>query len=215
MSLILSVDPANPPDDALAKAADTLRAGGILAYPTETLYGLGVDPFRADALEKLFRLKARPEGLAVSALVRDEAMMRQVVLEVPALASRLVEAFLPGPLTLVLLARPELPERLTAGTGRVGVRISSHPLVARLFSVHTHPFTTTSANPSGMPGARSGAEVAAYFPHGLDCLLDAGPVPGGTGSTVVDVTGAAARILRQGALSREDLARVVPVQEAP
>ena len=211
MSLVLSVDPLNPPPDALAKAAQVLRQGGILAYPTETLYGLGVDPFREEALERLFLLKGRPREMPVSVLVRDEGMMREVVRVIPPMAFALIRAFLPGPLTLVLPALTGLPARLTAGSGKIGVRISPHPLVADLFRFYPFPVTTTSANPSGMAAARTGAEVAAYFPVGLDCILDAGPVPGEVGSTVVDLTGERPEILREGVLSREEIAGVVPL----
>lgn len=209
MSSCLFVDAMDPAPAALEKAHRVLRKGGILAYPTETLYGLGVDPFQEQALERLFLLKGRPRLMPISVLVRDREMMKEVVREVSPMALLLLEAFLPGPLTIVLPARPGLPERLTAGSGKIGVRISPHPLVAHLFAFHPFPVTSTSANPSGMPGARTGAEVADYFPQGLDCILDAGPAPGGVGSTVVDATGPKPVILREGAISRKQLGRVV------
>ena len=208
-SLVLPVDPLNPSVEAIERAAQVLRQGGVLAYPTETVYGLGVDPFREEALERLFHLKGRPREMPVSVLVRDEGMMREVAREIPPRALALIKAFLPGPLTLVLPAQPGLPARLTAGTGKIGVRISHHPLVENLFRLYSFPVTTTSANPSGRAAARTGAEVAAYFPVGLDCILDAGPVPGGVGSTVVDVTGDRPEILREGVLSREEIGRVI------
>ncbi len=209
MARILPVDAQKPDLASLEEASRVLAAGGVLAYPTETLYGLGVDAFREDALEKLFALKGRPDGMPVSVLVRDPAMMLEVVREVPDAARALLDAFLPGPLTLVLPARAGLPERVTAGSGKVGVRISPHPVAASLFRVYPRPITSTSANPSGLPAARTAAEVAAYFPAGLDLVLDGGPAAAGVGSTVVDLAGPRPRILREGAISREEIGRVV------
>jgi L-threonylcarbamoyladenylate synthase len=168
-----------------------------------------VDPFQQEALERLFQLKGRPAEMPVSILVRDVPMLEEVARQLSGQTSRLIEAFLPGPLTLVLLARPHLPPRLTAGTGRVGVRISAHPLMKHLFSSYPAPITTTSANPTGMKGARDAERILSYFPQGIDCILDAGPVPGGTGSTVVDLTGDRPKVLREGAIPSKDISAVL------
>jgi L-threonylcarbamoyladenylate synthase len=205
MPLCLLIDPSDPDPAALRQAANVLRQGGVVAYPTETLYGLGVSPFDAQALEKLYCLKGRPATLPISILVRDLDMLREVVLEIPPLALRLARAFLPGPLTLVLPASPSLPARVTAGSGKVGVRISSHPLAGPLFGAYPSPITTTSANPTGRPGARTAGEVKAYFPEDLDCILDGGGVPGGPGSTVVDVSADRLVVLREGAIPLGEL----------
>lgn len=210
MARILPVDAQKPDWASLEEVSRVFASGGVLAYPTETLYGLGVDAFRNDALEKLFVLKGRPKDLPVSVLVRDPEMMLEVVQEVPETARALLEAFLPGPLTLVLPARAGLPERVTAGSGKVGVRISPHPVPALLFRIYPRPITSTSANPSGLPAARTAVEVAAYFPVDLDLVLDGGPAAAGVGSTVLDLTGPKPRILREGAISRQEIARVVP-----
>jgi L-threonylcarbamoyladenylate synthase len=200
LPLLLPTDPLNPSPGVLARAASALRQGEIIAYPTETLYGLGADPFREEAIERLYRLKGRPSSMPVSILVKDVAMLHEVAADLPEQARRLVEAFLPGPLTLVLRARPHLPCRLTAGTGKIGVRISAYPLIGHLFSRYPAPITTTSANPTGKPDARDAGEVLSYFPRGIDCILDAGPVIGGVGSTVVEVTAEGPKILREGAI---------------
>jgi len=204
-----SVDPLNPKPESLLRAAAALDDGRILAYPTETLYGLGVDPFREDALEKLFLLKGRSDRLPVSILLRDQAMVGDVAREVSPTARHLIKAFLPGPLTLVLPAQPHLPERLTAGTGKIGIRISSHPLIRHLFACYPRPITTTSANPTGKPGAMDAGQISAYFQEGVACILDAGPVPGGRASTVVDLTGPAPVMLREGAISWNDILKAV------
>jgi len=209
LSLLLPIDPLDPDPEVLTRVASALRQGRVVAYPTETLYGLGVDPFREEALERLYVLKGRPAGMPVSILVKDVAMLHEVAHHLSGAAVRLIEAFLPGPLTLVLPARPHLPQRLTAGTGKVGIRISAHPLVGQLFASYSAPITTTSANPTGQPSARDARTVLSYFPKGLDCILDAGTVPGGTGSTVVDVTGEAPAILREGAISARRLSEAL------
>ena len=215
MARILSLDPLDPDADALERAASVLRDGGVLAYPTETLYGLGVDPFRPASLERLYRIKGRQRRAPVSILVRDEAMLAAVVETVPAAGSCLIERFLPGPLTLVLKGRLDLPGGLTAGTEKVGVRISSHPLMAHLFSRFPAPFTTTSANPSGEPGASTAGEVTRYFARSVDLVLDAGPAPGGPGSTVVDLTGPRPHILREGAIVARRIAEALEEEGLP
>ena len=209
MSLLLPIDPLDPAPEVLTRVASALRQGRVVAYPTETLYGLGVDPFREEALEQLYVLKGRPAEMPVSILVKDVAMLEEVAHDLPGPAMRLVEAFLPGPLTLVLHARPHLPEQLTAGTGKIGVRISAHPLMIHLFSSYPAPITTTSANPTGEPDARDAEKILSYFPQGIDCILDAGPVPDGLGSTVVDVTGEAPAILREGAISAREISEAL------
>ncbi len=187
----------------------SLRAGRVIAYPTETLYGLGVDPFQPEALERLYRLKGRPAGRPVSLLVADAAMLRGLVREVTPSARALLEAFLPGPLTLVLEARADLPAALTAGTGKIGLRISSHPLIPHLFARLSGPITTTSANPTGRPPAGRAEEIAAYFPRGVACILDGGPSAGSTGSTVVDLTGPQPAVLREGAIPANKVLEVL------
>lgn len=208
MTRLLHTSPENPDPKTLEEAARALRQGGIVAYPTETLYGLGVDPFREDSLENLYGLKGRPGQWPVSILVKDLHMLGEVVREIPSTAKRIMDTFLPGPLTVVLFARSCLPERITGGTGKVGVRISPHPLLDHLFALHPWPITSTSANPTGMPGARDAERVQAYFPEGLDVILDAGPAPGGTGSTVVDLTGDVPVIIREGAIPESQIRTV-------
>lgn len=209
MPLLLPTDPFNPAPELLDRAAFALRQGRVVAYPTETLYGLGVDPFREEAVEQLYRLKRRPSTMPISILVRDLAMLEELACDLPRPAELLIEAFLPGPLTLVLHAHPHLPQRLTAGTGKVGVRISSHPLIGHLFSAYPAAVTTTSANPTGSPGAKDARTVLSYFPQGIDCILDTGPAAGGIGSTIVDVTGKTPTIVREGAISAEEISRVL------
>ncbi len=209
MALLLPIDPVHPAVETLNQAAEVLRQGRVLAYPTETLYGLGVDPFNEEALERLYRLKGRSTQAPVSILVRDLEMLLDVVKEISPSAEILIKTFLPGPLTVVLPARDNLPRRLTAGTGKIGVRISAYPLSDHMFSKFPHPITTTSVNPSGKPAAKDAKEIAAYFKEGIDCLLDAGPMPGGIGSTVVDITEDKPVIIREGVISSEKIVKAL------
>ncbi len=209
LARLFKIDPLSPAAEPLDRAAEVLQQGRILAYPTETLYGLGVDPFREESLERLGRVKGRPAGSPISVLVRDLAMLQDLVQEIPQPALRLIKTFLPGPLTVVLPARAHLPRLLTGGTGKVGVRISSHPLLTHLFTRYPFPITTTSANPSGQPNVSQADQILAYFPQGIDCILDAGPVTGGIGSTVVDVSEERPLILREGAITAEQIEKAL------
>jgi len=184
--------------------ASVLQRGGIVAYPTETLYGIGVDPFHPTAVERLFQLKGRPETMPVSLIVRDLEMLAGLVESLSPIAERIVRTFLPGPLTVVLPARKGLPEAITAASGKVGLRISSHPLLSGLFMFYPFPLISTSANPSGQPPATDAGMVQEYFPEGIDCLIDAGPTPLGMPSTVIDLCGERPVFLREGALSRAE-----------
>ena len=188
---------------ALTKAKKIIQGGGIIAYPTETFYGLGVDARNEEAVTALFTLKGRDFNKPVSILVKDETALRQVVTDVPPAAESLIEHFWPGPLTLVFTALPALSPLLTAGTGKIGVRVSSHPAAAELLAVIDCPLTTTSANPSGCPAPVTAAAVLDYFGDRLDALLDGGELAGKLGSTVVDVTGDAVAILREGEITAE------------
>jgi len=188
---------------ALTKVKKIIQGGGIIAYPTETFYGLGVDARNEEAVKALFSLKGRDFNKPVSILVKDETALRQVVTDVPPAAEALIRHFWPGPLTLVFTALPALSPLLTAGTGKIGVRISSSPTAAELLAAIDCPLTTTSANPSGLPAPVTAEAVLEYFGDGLDALLDGGELPGTLGSTVVDVTGANVTILREGEIAAE------------
>ncbi|MCI5219634.1 MAG: threonylcarbamoyl-AMP synthase [Candidatus Electrothrix sp. LOE2] len=170
---------------ALSKAARLLCQGGLIAFPTETYYGLGVDPFNVEALERLFAVKQRQPNKPVLVLVAEQPQVTELVAEVPAVFRRLMTAFWPGPLTLVFPGRASLPSLLTGGTGNIGIRQSPHPLAARLLRVFGGPITATSANRSGAPPATTAAEVLDSFGAEIDLILDGGTTPGGAGSTLV------------------------------
>jgi len=185
-------------DGPFDEAVRAYRSGGTIAYPTETFYGLGVDPFNPVAVERLFSLKGRAEDKPVALIIKDEGMLERVALVVPPDAKRLIRRFWPGPLTIILKAGPGIPPGLIGGTGKVGVRVSSNPVTERLLKALNAPLTATSANPAGKAPPRSPEEVISYFDGSIDVLIDGGRLKGRLASTVVDSTGVEVEILREG-----------------
>jgi L-threonylcarbamoyladenylate synthase len=183
----------------VATAAASLAAGQVVAYPTETFYGLAVDALDEDALARLASLKGREVEKAFSLLVADRNMLSMVCGDVSALAESLMRQHWPGPLTLALPARPGLPPKIVSD-GFVAVRISPHPLAQALVTAVGRPITATSANPAGAAPPRTADEIASYFPA-CDCvILDGGTTPGGRPSTLARVRGDQLEILRVGAV---------------
>lgn len=184
-------------------AADRLRSGGLVAFPTETFYGLGAHALDAAAVARVFQAKGRPAEKPLLVLVDSIPMVYLVAAAIPERASRLMGRYWPGPLTLVLPARSGLPSALTAGTDTIGVRLPGHAIARALVRAVASPVTAPSANPHGAPSPRTAEEVAASLGDAVDLILDAGPTAGGSPSTLVDLTGARARVLRAGAVTLE------------
>lgn len=192
-------------DEALDKAVETIKSGGIVAYPTETVYGLAVDPFNNVAVEKLFGLKGRSDNNPISLIVSDTEVVKTLVEEIPALAKELMEKFWPGPLTIIFKAKATLPKAITAGTGKVGLRVSSSETALRLVTQAGAPITATSANPTGKPAATTTTQVREYFGEAIDVIIDGKRLTDTTASTVVDITTGSIAIVREGAISEKDL----------
>lgn len=193
-----------------AEARKVLRSRGVLALPTETFYALAVNPFDAAALARLFALKARPAAKPVLVLIAGPEMLFQVAREVPAAASLLMAAFWPGPLTLILPARLDLPPLLTGGTGTIGLRQPRQDLVCRLMTALGLPLTGTSANRSGQEPLTTAAAVARELDGEVDLILDAGLCPGGLPSSIVDVTVSPPRMVRAGAVATSAIKELFP-----
>lgn len=191
--------------EPLSRALEALRRGEVIVFPTETFYGLGVDALDPAAVERVVRLKGRQSESPIAVIVADVAMLNEIVTDIPPVAERLIEVFWPGPLTLVLPARKGLPGALLNRDGGIGVRISSHPLAARLVREFGRPLTATSANPSGKEPARTIQEARSYFSGRLELFLDGGRLEGGKGSTVAGITGGQLKIIREGAIRAEEL----------
>lgn len=183
----------------VSAAAEVLRRGGIVAYPTETFYGLGALARDGAAVERLSRAKGRPEGQPLPLLAADRAQVDEVA-ELGPLAERLAARFWPGPLTLVLPARPGLPAPIAAGTGTVGVRVPGSEVARALARAAGGALVATSANPSGEPPPARAEELSPALRARLDAVLDLGPTPGGLPSTVVAVEGDSVRLVRDGAV---------------
>ncbi len=172
-------------DSNIREAVRLLQQGGLIAFPTETYYGLAVDPFNREALNRLFSIKKRTKDKAVLVLIDQLSQLNQLVSSVPAGFDTLMTRFWPGPLTLVFPARKSLPSQLTGGTGSIGIRQSPNSTAAALLRRFGGPVTATSANRSGAEPASTAAEVEAIFASEVDLVLDGGATPGGQGSTLV------------------------------
>ena len=182
------------------RARRVLGEGGLIALPTESFYGLGVAPFDERALARLWQVKGRSEGKPILVLIGDEAQLRPFVRSSPPAAAALMNAFWPGPLTIVFPAAVGLSDAVTAGTGSVGIRLSAwQPLRDLLRQVG--PVTGTSANREGRLPPTTAEEVQDSLGNVLDLIIDAGPTPGGRPSTVIDIRGPI-RIIRDGAIER-------------
>jgi L-threonylcarbamoyladenylate synthase len=181
-----------------------LGGSGLIALPTESFYGLAVAPFDEQALAKLWQIKGRSQGKPILVLIGDRSQLEPFVRIVPPAADVLMNAFWPGPLTIVFAAAHGLSNAVTAGTGSIGIRLSAwQPLVDLLRRVG--PVTGTSANREGMPPPRTAEEVQYNLGDAVDLIIDAGPTPGGPPSTVIDVRGPI-RIIRDGSIERAVIA---------
>jgi L-threonylcarbamoyladenylate synthase len=196
---VVRVDPAAPASAALGRAADVLRAGGLVAFPTETFYGLGAAALDSAAVAGVFAVKGRPESKPVLVLVDSVEMVERLV-EVSDRARRLMARHWPGALTLVMRARRQLPAQLTAGTGAVGVRLSPHPVARGLVRALGGPVTAPSANRSGAAPPTTAEDVLRAFRGGIALVLDGGSTPGGPPSTVIDLSVDPPHVIRQGAV---------------
>ena len=188
---------------AINHTVDVLRHGGLVAFPTDTVYGLASLPFQAEHVERLYAAKGRNSSRAIAVLVGRVADLPMITSEMGKIAQVLAEKFWPGPLTLVVLKNPRLPEVLSP-TATVGVRMPDHPVALALLRA-AGPLAVTSANRSGMDNTFTAEEVLAQLSGRIHLVLDGGRVPGCVPSTVVDCTGAELVVLREGPISLEDM----------
>ena len=199
------VDPDAPQRDALQEAAKWIRNGGVVALPTDTLYGLAADPFLAHAVARVFAVKGRAAGSALPLIAADLNQIRTHLGPLSPAGDRLAAKFWPGPLTLLVPAPIALARDVTGGTGRVGVRVPAHEIARAICRAVDRPITATSANRSGQPATADPDVVEQTLGADLDFLIDAGTTRGGAPSTIVDVTGPAAPLVRAGAVPWEDI----------
>jgi L-threonylcarbamoyladenylate synthase len=200
----VAIDAHQPDPTVLEEAATLIRAGGIVAMPTDTLYGLAADPFSGAAVERIFAVKGRSAERALPLIAADIEQIERWLSPIPPAGRRLAAAYWPGPLTL-LVARPsELPAAVTGGLEQVGVRVPAHAVARELCRVCGGPLTATSANRSGAP-ASADPDVIAWALADVGLLLDAGHTRGGPPSTIVDVSGSEVRLVRPGAIPWEEV----------
>ncbi|HOS77873.1 MAG TPA: L-threonylcarbamoyladenylate synthase [Syntrophales bacterium] len=211
MMEIWTVDPEAPEPETLARALALLRRGGTVAYPTETFYGLGADALNEAAVRKIYAIKGRGFRNPLPVIIGARDDLTSLVADVPDVALPLMRDFWPGPLTLVFRAAPCVPPLLTGGTGKIGIRLSSHPVARELARRLGGPLTATSANLSGRQEAVSARDVRVNLQRPApNVILDGGPTPGGRGSTVLDVTTDPPTVLREGAVPPDRILRKAP-----
>lgn len=190
-------------EQVLHNAVEILKIGGIVAYPTETFYGLGAKFDMEDSLKRLYEIKQRPKEKAMPLIIGNRGLLPIVAASANNIAISLMDRFWPGPLTLIFPAKESLSEFITAGTHTVAVRIPGESFALRLAMIASFPITATSANLSGQPPAQDAETVIKYFDGKIDLIVDGGITPGGLPSTIIDVTGDEVKILREGAVKKE------------
>jgi len=203
MPEILKPDADNSEKKVLSRAAEILAGGGIIAYPTETFYGLGADATNEKAIEKIFAVKGRDLKNPISLIIGKPDDIYPLVKNVPETAKILMAAFWPGALTIVFQASDKISPLLTAGSGKIGLRISSHPIALKIVQKLKKPLTATSANLSGTPECSLASEVIKQIGDKIDAILDWGETQGSKASTIIDVTCDPPVILREGVISRQ------------
>jgi L-threonylcarbamoyladenylate synthase len=190
------------------QAARVISAGGVISFRTDTFYGLGADPFNREAVVRIRELKGREEAKPILLLISDANELDRFIKN-SEFIRMLAVGHWPGPLTLIGAARPEAPVELTAGTQTIGVRLPDDEDVRALVRACGGALTATSANPSGQPPARTAQEVENYFPDGIDLIIDGGEVTATEPSSVLDLSGPKAKLIREGAISREELGELL------
>lgn len=206
---IIKVDPLNPDPKALRRAAEEIRKGGLVAFPTETVYGLGADAFDPMAVLRIFKAKERPPDNPLIVHIAEIEQLGKLTKDVPYLARKLMEKFWPGPLTLVLPKKRGVPDEVTAGLATVAVRMPAHPVSLQLIRLAERPIAAPSANLSGRPSPTLAKHVIDDLYGRIDCIIDGGETPFGVESTILDLNRRPPVLLRPGPLAPEDLEGVI------
>ncbi|WP_462269977.1 L-threonylcarbamoyladenylate synthase [Desulfobacter sp.] len=202
---IIRVDKDHPDPAVINQAAGILKTGGLVIFPAACLYGVAGNALSVNAVEKVFQLKQRPRSNPILVLIKNTDQLDGLVTTVPDKARRLMKQLWPGGLTLVFDAADSIDPKLTAGSKKLGIRLPGHPVVRALVNSVDFPVTGTSANLSGRPGCTRTDMLNPEIVEKADLVLDAGPVKGGAGSTVVDVTCTPPKILRRGTIPATDI----------
>ena len=211
MPEILKISDRESEEKIIARAAEILAGSGIIAYPTETFYGLGADAANPKAIEKIFSVKGRDFKNPVSLIIGQPDDVYPLVKDMPEAARKLMAAFWPGALTIVFSASDKVLPLLTAGSGKIALRVSSHPIARGIVQTLKKPLTATSANLSGAPECSLASEVTAQIGDKIDAVLDGGKTRGEKASTLIDITCDPPVILREGAIGRKTIAEYAHV----
>ena len=212
---VVPVSPTHPDPAVMARAAELLRAGQIVAFPTETVYGLGANALDPAALERVYRAKGRPAYNPLIVHVADSTAAAALVAEWPDVATQLAARWWPGPLTLVLPRGPRVPPRVSAGLTTIALRVPAHPVAQALLRASGLPIAAPSANRSGEVSPTTAAHVEASLGSSVPLILDAGPTSVGIESTVVDLSGRVPVLLRPGMVSRPELEELLGALRVP
>ncbi|RLB06676.1 MAG: threonylcarbamoyl-AMP synthase [Deltaproteobacteria bacterium] len=198
---ILRIDPQRPSFRLIEEVVEVLKEGGVVIYPTETLYGLGTNPFCLTAIKRLYEIKGRKEDKPIPFLIKDVGMLAAFVKEVPPLGRTLAKKYWPGPLTLIFWAKEGLPFPLKGKDGKIGLRVSSHPIARMILEGLDTPLTSTSANLAGRADLTDVQRIYQIFGEQVDLIIDGGEVAG-VASTVIDLTETPPKILREGIIKK-------------
>jgi L-threonylcarbamoyladenylate synthase len=200
LTRIIRIDPNNISSQAMISAVEILGSGGVVAYPTETFYGLGVNALNEEAVKKIYVIKKRDFSQPLLILIPHRDLLPLYVKDVPEDALMLIERFWPGPLTLIFSASSHLPSMLLGEADKIAIRVSSHPIAQALTKGLNSPITSTSANISGAQSPCTSEEVFSQLGNKIDLLMDGGRTPGEKPSTIIDVTVSPPRLIREGAI---------------
>lgn len=209
-TLVLSVDSHEPEAEPIQTAARVLREGGLVAFPTETVYGLGGSALNADAIARIYLAKRRPASDPLIVHIHDVSELETLAVNIPEAAHRLAERFWPGPLTMVLQRAAHIPDSIAAGLNTVAVRMPRHPVAQALLKAADLPVAAPSANTFTRPSATTAAHVLEDLGGRVDLVLDGGPATIGLESTVIDLTSPQPVVLRPGGIVLEDLRQLLP-----
>lgn len=206
---MLKINPKYPEPDKIACAAEAILKGGVIGYPTETVYGLGASAFKSEAVARIFELKGREASQAILLIASDLEQVAGIVSEIPDVAVTLADEFWPGPLTLIFNAGKNVLSGLTGTGGTIGVRIPGNKICLDLLNAAGVPITSTSANISGGQNPISAKEVLKYFRNELDLIIDGGETPSRTPSTVISVADNQAVLFREGAVKIYEIEKIL------